>query len=136
MGCNFYTLDNKHIGKRSAAGFYCWDCGISLCKEGDQMVHSGVGFYNSCPMCGRPREMEKIENSAAGRELGFNKNPFKKKDGVKSCSSFNWAIYPVLIRRRRKIKDEYGRVYSRAEFNAMLTECPIQFFDSIGKEFS
>ena len=23
-----------HIGKRSAAGPYCWDCGVTLCEGG------------------------------------------------------------------------------------------------------
>ena len=63
MGCNFYTLDNRHIGKRSDAGFYCWDCEITLCKGGGRAVHSGDEFYNKCPKCGRPRETEEIEEA-------------------------------------------------------------------------
>ena len=38
MGTNFYIIDKdqeysegRHIGKRSAAGWYCWDCGTTLC---------------------------------------------------------------------------------------------------------
>ena len=44
MGTNFYYWnlqqeENKHIGKRSAAGMYCFDCNVSLCKEGAEHVH-------------------------------------------------------------------------------------------------
>lgn len=136
MGCNFYTLDRIHIGKRSAAGYYCWDCGITLCKGGIEDIHSGFAeFFNSCPQCEKKKDVEGIENSAAGRELGFNKGPFKKKKGLKSCSSFNWAVMPHTINKRRIIVDEYRRRYLKEQFDAVLQECPIQFFNSIGKEF-
>ena len=44
MGTNFYKIkrvDNKieegeHIGKRSAAGEYCWDCRRTLSIYGDE----------------------------------------------------------------------------------------------------
>ena len=30
-----------HIGKRSAAGMYCWDCDDTLCPGGKSQVHAG-----------------------------------------------------------------------------------------------
>lgn len=53
MGTNYYWADklaedpsnkddiNVHIGKRSAAGTYCWDCGTTLCLDGARYVHYG-----------------------------------------------------------------------------------------------
>ena len=42
MGTNYYLKGHRgddnpkyHIGKRSAAGLYCWDCHITLCKGGN-----------------------------------------------------------------------------------------------------
>ena len=54
-----------------------------------------------------------------------------------SCSSFNWAIAPNKIDFIKSlISDEYGHEYSLPHFKLMLKECPIQFFDMIGQEFS
>ena len=41
-----------------------------------------------------------------------------------------------IIKNDKIIQDEYGREYSFKEFISVLDECPIQFDDSIGKEFS
>ena len=138
MGTNFYA-EGIHIGKRSAAGWYCWDCGVTLCKGGESKVHYDGGFYDRCPKCGKKPERETLENGAAGRELGFNKNTPAPKTGVKSCASFTWAINPETWRKavgKKRIKDEYGRWLCRADFEAVLSECPIQFTDSVGEEFS
>ena len=162
MGTNFYAhrvdqnIEN-HIGKRSAAGPFCWTCGITLCRQGNSEIHTGDNdWYDACPQCGEKLSDEPLEESTTGRELGFNKNKPRKKSGVRSCSSFTWAIDPVewkLIRNdlasilssldkesRTKtgwvIEDEYGRRFSIQEFQEVLLECPVQFFDSIGREFS
>ena len=130
MGCNFYDLKGTHIGKRSAAGLYCWDCKKTLCKNGNSAIHtSDSEWFETCPRCLKTKEDEGW-SSSIGRELGFNKQPFGKKSGVKSCSSFSWAIIPKEL-RKRKIKDEYGRKYSFKEFLKVLEECPIQFTNSI-----
>jgi hypothetical protein len=137
MGTNFYTLKGEHIGKRSAAGEYCWDCGITLCKGGNKDIHyARSGWYDSCPKCGKKYEEEGLDHSSAGRELGFNKDWPQKKTGVKTCSSFTWAIHPINISKKGKVKDEYGREFSYKEFLDILKECPVQFFDSIGQDFS
>lgn len=147
MGTNFYYRKNReeiHIGKRSAAGPYCWDCKRTLCKGGKDRIHEGCNhgpfcncnFEDHCTSCGKYLERENLENNCVGRELGFNKQEFSKKTGVKSCSSFIWAINPLNLRNIRKITDEYGRVLSKKDFYKMLEECPIQFSKYIGKEFS
>jgi hypothetical protein len=150
MGCNFYTLRGKHIGKRSAAGMYCWDCGVPLNKEGEKGVHKSHSenckhkgslvcdclVLKQCPKCGKKIEKEKFENSSVARELGFNKNKPSKKTGVKSCSSFSWAISPSKLNKYLFLKDEYGRIISRSTFEKeILSECPIQFTDLVKREF-
>jgi hypothetical protein len=149
MGTNFYTLNGRHIGKRSAAGMYCWDCGITLCKGGEKKVHhssaQSIDFkemiaankrdnYSACPKCGKKRIKEDVENSSVGRELGFNKNTPKKKTGVSSCSSFTWARH--LNKKWKGVRDEYRRKFTMEQFEKILEECPIRFFDYIGQEFS
>jgi hypothetical protein len=135
MGTNFYYKKNVHIGKRSAAGFYCWDCNITLCKNGNNSIHQSESkWHEKCPKCGKSY-LDEGFNSSVGRELGFNKSPYGKKVGVRSCSSFTWAIEKGKI-KFRKITDEYGRQFSRKEFEKILEECPVQFYDNIGKSFS
>lgn len=138
MGCNFYLLDGRHIGKRSAAGFYCFDCSITLCKEGNKGVHLGRSEWDCiCPKCGQFPKNESLENSSVGLELGFNRMSTEEKKGVRSCSSFTWALDPIHLQNRIIVKDEYGKRYKIHEFLKMLkTQCPIQFYDMIGQEFS
>ena len=90
MGTNFYFGDAErfekiHIGKRSAAGWYCWDCRITLRKDGESGVHQGDrAWHDRCPQCGKTRAKETIANGAAGLELGFNKSTPTRKTGVAS----------------------------------------------------
>ena len=145
MGTNFYFYVNgreyQHIGKRSAAGPYCWDCSVSLCANGNDSVHQpfSTRFLDRCPVCNQKLCSETLDKSSVGRELGFNKTKPGRKTGIKSCSSFTWAISPghfadLNIAPNTEIRDEYGRLVQ--SFQAVLQECPIQFFDKIGKEFS
>ena len=142
MGTNYYVED-QHIGKRSAAGPYCWDWGVTLCAEGNKGIHDGYSeWLELCPICKKSAVEEDLGLSSAGRELGFNKTPLAKKTGVKSCSSFTWAVYPSRWKNLVKqswtgfIEDEYGKIFDVEEFQAVLDECPIQFEDSIGQDFS
>jgi len=160
MGTNYYIKTafkeysrGKHIGKRSAAGLYCWDCGITLHRGGNKRIHYGcehIGLtmcdcqWNKvCPRCGKRLVKETFENGAAGRELGFNKSVPKKKTGVASCSSFNWAIPEVELIKickrkiiRKSIINEYGDIFSLKGFQNILKECPIQYTNMIGEDFS
>jgi len=158
MGTNFYfgmTRDEAgvHIGKRSAAGLYCWDCGVSLCNKSKD-TWSGKYFYGNdaihysnindekwldcCPICGKKPTEESVENSTGGRELGFNKNKPQRKTGVATCSSFTWAVSPKRFKDLIKIAliyDEYGGFYTKKDFQAVLKECPIKFYEEIGNDF-
>jgi len=137
MGTNFYSLKGDHIGKRSAAGLYCWNCKKTLCEDGEEGIHYGVSKWSKeCPICGEKAIEENLDNSSAGRELGFNKNLPDEKVGVASCSSFTWAMPKEKALKLKKIKDEYDRVFSKKEFLNILKECPVQYFDSIGVDFS
>ena len=137
MGTNYYLLNGNHIGKESAAGLYCWDCGITLCKKGEAFVHhSDKAWHDKCPECGKSHD--KDSSNAAMRQLGFvdRSEPTKKK-GVTSISSFGWAMEPNKLKSIRKVKDEYGREMSIKEFQATIDDwCPIQFYNNIGIEFS
>ena len=151
MGTNFYYTplgeEELHIGKRSAAGLYCWDCNITLCIGGTEKVHMTRGiedWYTSCPVCGQKPKKESFAEGSVGRELGFNKSPPKKRTGVCTCSSFTWAVVPTFLTLNcviqhhffYKIKDEYRTVYSLQEFLNILKECPIQYHHMIDQEFS
>ena len=166
MGTNYYIRGHRHqsmdpevhIGKKSAAGYWCWNCNLTLCKGGSAGVHLDAdGWYEACPKCEKKPKKESLEKSSAGRELGFNKGPYKRKTGVASCSSFTWAIDPkkffeqkieieyegkctccgqVLPDSSKVIENEYGDLFTLEEFKQILQECPIQYTDSIGKCFS
>lgn len=152
MGTNFYirqgilsgpTCDDDpevHIGKRSAAGLYCWDCGVTLCVGGRSNIHHSDRWHKACPECGAKPSEERLTESSAGRELGFNKSKPEKKTGVRTCSSFNWAMQSdsldKLSRRGKPIVDEYGRKFTVKQFRAVLEECPVRFVTSIGQRFS
>ena len=143
MGTNFYTLKGRHIGKRSAAGPYCWDCGRTLCLQGDKYVHytraengSPIEWVQNCPRCNKRYEHPlDFYDGAAGRELGFNKKPFERKTGIQSCSSFSWAMREFAAFKLKYVVDEYKRKFTIGQFKDMLTECPIQFHEYIGLEF-
>ena len=96
---------NVHIGKRSAAGMYCWDCDVTLCKEGKDGVHKGsdIGFshgidayleaskrrwHECCPNCGRSRQVSEGMSGAVAVELGFAKPETERRTGISGCSSF------------------------------------------------
>ena len=127
-----------HIGKRSAAGCWCWDCGITLCNRGNDGIHRSERheWHDRCPQCGQEPVKESLSDSSVGRELGFNRDAPARKTGVRGCSSFLWAMWPEALEGVDAIEDEYGTRYTRAEFLAVLDECPVQFTHSVGHWFS
>lgn len=162
MGTNFYfaTKDNneyRHIGKRSAAGLYCWDCGVTLCSTiinhvdiftgniknlygTDAVHHSGAFWLDKCPLCYSKETEEPITKSAPGRELGFNTSAPRKKSGVSTCCSFLWAISPQYFAELSNakslfIRDEYDDVYTNEQFRDAMLECPIKYYHSVGEVF-
>jgi hypothetical protein len=172
MGTNFYWVRrenaaesdedayderaSRHIGKRSAAGLYCWDCCMTLCRGGEAQIHRGDGWgeersrkwYDTCPRCGQgpaPKTAgEVLERGPVAVELGFGEPETARPTGVAGCASFSWEVEPTEVRdycRRHPdehaIIDEYGRVMTCAEFLAMLAaNCPVEITEMIGWGFS
>lgn len=163
MGTNFYWkkwngTGRVHIGKRSAAGLYCYDCGVTLCLQGEAGVHRGGGFseeehrakwHPACPMCGATKaEFDGLTEGPAAVELGFAEPSRRPQHGVRGAASFTWAMHPDAfddlckrslwrVRRARPIVDEYERRYTVAGFRTMLEyNCPIRYTDSVGTGFS
>jgi len=162
MGTNFYLRGHGHtddpqyhIGKRSTAGQYCWDCDITLCRKGNSGIHGESSWHDACPKCGKKPREESLSEGAVGRELGFNKSEPKKKSGVSSAASFTWAMPPHIVlhdgfekethclhcgqkfkEEDKIIESEYGDIYTLEEFKQILEECPIRFIHSIGEWFS
>lgn len=155
MGTNYYWASPRtktkgitagaHIGKRSAAGFYCWDCEATLCRGGIKGVHySKHEWADVCPVCGNAKIDESLDESPVGVELGFAKSRQQRPTGVRGCSSFSWAIHPKQVisicrknPKRKLIKNEYGDSFTCSEFLDMLNcNCPIEYTDLIGEEFS
>lgn len=174
MGTNFYWsppqahLGNDaltamgHIGKRGAAGLFCWDCDCTLCKGGNDAIHQGPrlprkpdgtsdwsnyialskeGWFTTCPQCGQTEQPDSYNTALV--ELGFAELPVARPKGVQSCSSFAWAQQPevvgTLCRKHPEtilVVDEYDKPYTGQQFLDILTLCPVQFTDMIGREFS
>lgn len=133
-----------HIGKRSAAGLYCWDCKRTLCNSGPSHVHFGSSNWAArCPTCGAEPSREPLDESSAGLELGFAQPRQGRPTGVRSCSSFSWAQDPAAVRAtclarpdEPIIEDEYGRPHTCVGFLDMIeANCPLQFTHSIGDFF-
>ncbi len=133
----------NHIGKRSAAGLYCWDCNLTLCAGGNDKIHYGnTDWYKSCQSCKKKLKVKEEHNSVM-IELGFASSKPEKPKGVNSCSSFSWAKEPEEIFKickenhdKKIIVDEYGSLSTCQEFMDMLeTNCPVRFTNSIGVEF-
>ena len=138
----------RHIGKRSAAGMYCYDCNRTLCPGGNAKVHSG-NFYDPpwpevCSKCGskmvKTSTILPVWRTRVRWRLGLITRP----RGVAGCCSFSWADEPEKVRRICEARgdavsviDEYDRTLTGLEFLAMLkANCPIEFRDSIGHAFS
>jgi len=132
MGTNFYWMEERsdeesdisqHIGKRSAAGLYCYDCGTTLHRISTIDIHQSNSFNDlhrdwndECPSC---------HQSAHSKDEQTN---------VKSACSFTWTLmkHKWEIQRSEEylqpiIRDEYDRTYTASEFLEMLKGCPIEF---------
>ena len=139
------TSREMHIGKRSAAGLYCWDCNTTLCKRGPMSIHGATqDWHDACPKCGKKSEFSMVLPTASAVELGFSGPRKFRPKGVASCSSFSYGIQPEIVKRicsinldSPTVEDEYGRKLTGKEFLEMLEmNCPIIFTDNIGRTFS
>lgn len=133
----------RHIGKKSAAGWWCYDCNMTLCRGGIAEIHRGrTGMYEQCPLCGKKPRGDGFNPVLV--ELGFRDINTEVLHGVQGASSFSWALDPVSLQDYLRtqgeamlVEDEYGREMSGPAFLAMLRlNCPVQFFHSVGLYFS
>lgn len=136
---------NYHLGKRSAAGWYCYDCRTPLVEGGERAVHSDTALdYEQCPKCGAGKPDSGTFYNTAMVELGFAVPATTRLTGVQTASSFSWAQDPERVLavcaaypQRVIITDEYERTYTGSAFQRMLDSgCPIRFTGSIGDMFS
>lgn len=135
-----------HIGKRSMAGLYCWDCNRTLCPGGNAGIHAGGNgpWPETCPQCGATNIPEGLRAGPAAVELGFAQPREERPKGVRGTSSFTWAQDPSVVHRTCEahmdepvIVDEYGRAVTGREFIAMIRcNCGVEFTDYIGQSFS
>lgn len=137
MGTNYYWKetydadgDNEgiqcHIGKRSAAGRYCWDCGTTFNTRGTESVHYSshdTNWVEACPACGKMPEESRDKESTAMVDLGFAKQSNLSLQGVGYCSSFTWTLMKhkwklsSLVRSEEKVGiNEYGDEFTAKEF--------------------
>lgn len=138
-----------HLGKRSGAGLYCWDCRVTLCSEGEESIHSGSNtFLSACPKCGKteedniPSRFDRLADTEA--EYVPEEADYRKPTGVAGCCSFTWAQDPdqalaIMMERPNEIlvEDEYGRAYTGEEFLKLLdASCPVHIHKMIGQRFS
>lgn len=147
MSTNFFWLDTSrdrydpihHIGKRSSAGLYCWDCDVKL------LSRPQLRPVFACPQCGKERTTERFDEDSGGRELGLAKGPVVRPTGVRSAAIFIWAQTAMSVRRRCEarqdeepiIENEYGERLTGTEFLTMLqNECPLNDESAVGEWFS
>jgi hypothetical protein len=168
MGTNFYFIEpaprcphcdkpigepseGQHIGKRSAAGLYCYDCDDTLVKAGKARIHysssSASGSHDACPKCGaKPPDFSVLQRGSTAVELGMARPEEERPKGVFTAASFSWAAEPegeegvrAVCERNLEaeiIVDEYGRLMTGAAFLKMLrANCPIEY-RHVGENFS
>ncbi len=124
-----------HLGLRYGAGIYCWDCGQKC--NGKKI----------CPKCNSEEEEYEAE-AGPGEEAHGTMDGIGGRDipvrwrGVGFAYGFHWAqdpkrVYAVCaaMSEQQIVSDEYNHPYTGKEFLTILSSCPIQHTDSIGKEF-
>jgi len=120
MGMNIYRMNGEHIGKRFAAGIWCWDCKVYCESDTKTRTHT-------CPKCGQVLEYGTAQFNPAMRELGFDKSEEKEHTGIDGASGFIWhgRDREDALRRLgkpRKLKTEYGEVWPIKRFWRMFKD--------------
>lgn len=141
MGTAYYLRTEsvpQYIGKREAAGLYCWDCEISLhkqgldeaerqrtmrCVTGSKLTHVQSDWHKVCPKCGKAATQESLRSSGSGR-------PF----GVASCAVFTWAKTPSEIAKQilsskleKPIVNEHDTAFTLEQFEMVLGEAVVHY---------
>lgn len=102
-----------HIGKRSGAGLYCKDCGVTLCTRGTSMVHNSfVKWHDTCPSCG------KLVTEGI---CSFTWTMMKHKQIIEDFLHSE----KLDVKNDKLIVDEYDKEYTLSEFMAEI-DSPIQ----------
>jgi hypothetical protein len=134
--------DFSHIGKRSAAGLYCYSCNAwfhdpANCDERPKDERT------SCKYCGA--QAKSGMNRATSVELGFAKpEPLRPESGVEGTCAFLWANWPDEVyhiarqapAEMQLVVDEYGKTMTGKEFVNMLRASVSISKLSIGHIFS
>jgi hypothetical protein len=127
MGMCIYTLKGKNIGKRYAAGIWCWNCKIEA--ERDE-----IGCFWFCPNCEKRCSDNTLSYNPAFRELGFDKTKPHKKEGINGASAWIWCIdkefglgesiekVKYKLKRYKKLKTEYGEIWTIKQVNNMFLD--------------
>ena len=154
MGTNFYLLDGRHLGKRSAAGQYCTNCDINLVTgqpggadfgmnpSDDRNPHAisrYEGMNQACPNCKafRPTDTPFYQPELC-RPTEAETNA-ELIEVVQQVYSFSYAAQPWDIHalsRQRKVVSEYGDKTTIQEFEDMVAGAKFWFTSSVGREFS
>lgn len=149
MGTNFYFregmcgAEQKHIGKRSAAGAYCFKCGITLCKKGRTKVHYiswHDGWWDKCPLCKEAYEPAPLVHDEKTRQEWYK---YRNTHNVRPCASFGWDMDPDIVRvictrlaEVQCIEDEYGEIFTGLQFWEEVICCPLWHYDCIDRDFT
>lgn len=134
--------DFSHIGKRSAAGLYCYSCNAWFhdpagCDERPKEQRT------SCKYCGA--EHKPGMNRATSVELGFSKpETLRPESGVEGTCVFSWANWPDEVYNIARqapaemplIVNEYGKTMTGKEFIDMMRANVSITKLSIGQMFS
>lgn len=94
-----------HIGKRSAAGYYCADCGATSCIDGSDAIHFSISRTNDQPD-GEPRTCDLCGST-----------------NMKYGCSFTWQFDKEFweeifekLGKRAKVVNEYEEVFTIKKF--------------------
>jgi len=124
MGMNIYRLNGEHIGKRFAGGVWCWDCKVEVINDDATKTYA-------CPKCGHTIAYGQLAFNPAMRELGFDKSEEHEHTGIDGASGFTWhgknrADALHRIARIRKVKTEYGEIWTIDRFRRMFKDVIVE----------
>ena len=114
MSTNFYWIKTpdllpNHIGKRSAAGLYCYDCGTTLNWYGTTHVHDGGWhWHKQCPYCGK---------AVTTGACSFTWSMMNQRKCIENYA--NGEQHKIIV-------DEYERQYTAQEFLEEIKGCAIE----------
>lgn len=133
-----------HLGKRSGAGRFCWDCMVTLNMGGNSAIHMGKSdWHPACPKCNKTEKDKYPTRFDKVADVEKETIPEDRPTGIASSCSFSWAQNPegvlAILEQRPNdllVIDEYEETYTGVTFATMLrNSCPVHFTDSVGTRF-